>query len=228
MRVAVIHHRCRDDVALDSAALAESVGHACADGAAVVVCPQIPALAGMPPHERTHVLEMVHKLAGGTALLMPFTDADDSGHRIVVTPLGLTSLATGDVCLNPETGRMAREAGVHAVVWSPGAESELQAEAIIEYVLQCAPALAGLVVLAECTGSSAHLGQSGVSAIVLFGELVAESAGAEDEILYVEVEGAWEASEQDLALPELPPLLAQRLAVHEGRRASVEYPWDLS
>ncbi|MBS3957314.1 MAG: hypothetical protein KGZ40_07275 [Clostridiales bacterium] len=228
MRVAVIHHRCRDDVALDSVALAESIGSACAHGAAVVVCPRIPVLAGMPPHERKHLLQTVQECAGGTALLMPFTHADNSEHRIAVTPLGLTSLAAGDVCLNPDTARMAREAGVHAVVWRPGAESELQAEAIIEYVLRCAPALAGLVVLAECTGSSAHLGQSGTSAIVLFGELVAESAGAEDEILYAEVEGAWEASEQDLALPELPPLLAQRLAVHEGRRASVEYPWDLS
>jgi hypothetical protein len=52
------------------------------------------------------------------------------------------------------------------MVWRPGAESEIQAEAILEYALGCAPALAGVLVLAECSGGEGTTLSRGASAII--------------------------------------------------------------
>ncbi len=228
MRIAVLHHRCRGDAAADVAALTEAARSACEQDAEVIVCPRPPSLAGMPLDEREVLLAGIDGCAEGAALLVSFAADDDSTGRIVETPLGTTALASGDACLRPETASRIKEARADSVVWRPGAESELQAEAILEYALECAPALAGLVVLAECSGTVVHPAHDGTSAIIHLGELVAESASADDEVLMVDVEVPLPAPEPDLALPEPPPMLVQRIAAHEGRKPPVDYPADLS
>ncbi len=228
MRIAVLHHRCRGEAAADVAALVEAAGVACEVGTEVVVFPRPPSLAGMPIDEREAMLAGIEGCAEGAVLLVSFAADEDTTGRIAQTPLGTTALVSGDACLRDETAARIKDARVDAVVWRPGAESDLQAEAVVEYALACAPVLAGLVILAECSGVPGHPAHAGTSAIIHLGELVAESVSNDDEVLIADVEVPLSAPEPDLVLPKLPPLLAQRLAAHDGRKPEVDYPADLT
>ena len=228
MRIAVLHHRCRGEATADVAALVEAARSACKQDAEVIVFPRPPSLAGMPIDEREALLADIDGCVEGVALLVSFAADDDTTGRITATPLGTTALVSGDACLRAATAARIKEARVNAGVWRPGAESELQAEAVLEYALGCAPVLAGLLVLAECSGTTGHSAHSGTSAIIHLGELLAESVSADDEILMVDVEVPLPAPESDLPLPGLTPLLVQRLAAHDGHKAPVDYPADLT
>lgn len=227
MKIAVIHHRLRGDAAADADALASAARSACDRGAQVVVCPAVPSLAGLDGAERDDLVSRVEGCVEGAALLISFA-ADDSGPRFVDTPLGRTALLGGDVCLHFDALREVQAARADAVVWRPGAESDLQAEAVLEFALGCAPMLAGVLVMAECAGGEGGSACCGVSAIIHAGQLVAESAGTIEEVLLADVPAPLGAPEPDLPLPELPPILVQRLAVHEGRKPHVDYLADLS
>ncbi|MBE0416970.1 MAG: hypothetical protein IBX63_04320 [Coriobacteriia bacterium] len=226
MKIAVTHHQMRNDAAEDASALVEAARLACASGADAIVCPRIPSFAALDPAERETLLARIEGCAEGAALLVSFAD-DDTGPRVVESLLGRTALLGGDACLREKVLRTLVAEGVDTVVWRPGAESELQAEAILEYALECSPALAGLLVVAECSGGEGQDGCRGTSAIIHAGELVAEATGLGDELLIAEVEVPIAAPEPSLLLPGLPPILAQRLAVHEGRKPPVDYLADL-
>ncbi len=227
MKIAVIHHRLRTDAAADADVLVGAVGEACSEGAHAVVCPRLPTLAGLDPADRDELLGRIEGCAGGAAVFISF--AEDAGEPLIVqTPLGATALLGGDACLREDVLRSLVAERIDTAIWRPGAESELQAEAIIEYALGCSPALAGLLLVAECSDGEPHQGSSGTSAIIQAGELLAESTASGDEILFAEVEVPLGAPEPHMPLPELPPILVQRLAVHEGRKPEVDYPADLS
>lgn len=228
MRIAVLHHRCRGDVDTDTEALVDAARESCAEGAEIIICPRVPSLAGLSGDARRALLADIEGCIEGAALLISFADDDASEGRIVETPLGRTALVAGDAVLKPETAARLRDEGVHAAVWRPGAESELQAEAIMEYALGCAPVLAGLLVLSECSGTLGHPAHSGMSAIMHLGALVAQSEGESDETLMADLEMPLAAPEPGMPLPEVPTLLQQRVATHEGRKVPVEYPADLS
>jgi hypothetical protein len=227
VKIAVIHHNVRGDAGTDADALVEAARLACASGAEAVVCPRIPSLAAMDTEGREALLARIEGCTEGAALLVSFAH-DDGGPRIVQSPLGRTALLGGDTCLRENVLRTLVAEGVDTAVWRPGAESELQAEAILEYALGCSPALAGLLLLAECSGGEDHDGCRGTSAIIHAGQLVAEATGSADELLIVDVEVPVAAPQPAMPLPELPPILAQRLAFHDGRKPPVSYLADLS
>lgn len=227
MKIALIHHRVRGDASVDSDALVDMARRACAAGAEAVVCPHVPALAGLEPPEREALLARIEGCLDGAALFMSFR-SDEIGPRISQSTLGRTALVAGDDCLREKVVRTLVAEGLDTVVWRVGAESELQAEAVLEYALGCSPAIAGLLLVAECSGGEDHDGCRGTSAIIHAGQMVAEATGVDDELLLADLDVPVPASEPGLLLPALPPILAQRLAVHEGRKPSVDYPADLS
>jgi hypothetical protein len=227
MKIAVLHHHVRGDAEVDAGALVDAVRRACALGADAVVCPRIPTLAELDAAGREDLLSRIDGCSEGAALLISFA-ADDTGPRVLDGPLGRTALLGGDTCLRESVLRTLVAEGVETAVWRPGAESELQAEAILEYALGCSPAIAGVLLIAECSGGEGHSGCRGASAIIHAGELVAEATGHGDELLVAEVDVPVRAPEPGLLLPALPPILAQRLAVHEGRKPTVDYLADLS
>ncbi|MDF1543015.1 MAG: hypothetical protein RQ731_08660 [Anaerosomatales bacterium] len=227
MKIAVIHHRVRGDAAADADALVDAARHACAVGARVIVGPRAPSLAGLDATAREALLARIAGCTEGSTLFLSFVE-EDAEPRVADTPLGRTALVGGDDCLRENVLRSMVAEGAQALVWRPGAESELQAEAILEYALGCSSALAGLLLLAECSGGQRHDGCCGTSAIIHAGELVAEATGPDDEVLFAEVEVSLSPPEPGMPLPALPPILVQRLAVHEGRRPPVDYPADLS
>lgn len=227
MKIAVTHHRVRGDAGTDADALVDAARLACASGAEAVVCPRIPSLAAMDVAGREELVARIEGCVEGAALLVSFAD-EDGGPRIVESPLGRTALLGGDTCLRDNVRRTLVTEGVDTVVWRPGAESDLQAEAILEYALGSSPALAGLLIVAECCGGEGHDGCRGTSAIIHAGQLVAEATGSDDELLIADVAVPLAAPDPDMVLPALPPILAQRLAFHDGRKAPVDYLADLS
>jgi len=106
-------------------------------------------------------------------------------------------------------------------------ESDLQAEAILEVALALSDSMAGLVLVADTDGAEPGDPGHGGSAIIRLGEMVAE-AGDGDEVLIAEVATPVAQPEPREALPEIPTLLAQRLATHRGKRLEVEYLADLT
>lgn len=227
MKIAVIHHNVRGDADKDADALVDAARMACASGADAVVFPRVPSLAALDMAGREALLARIEGCAEGAALLVFFAD-DGVGPRIVDSPLGRTALLAGDSCLRENVLRTLVAEGVETAVWRPGAESELQAEAILQYALGSSLALAGLLLLAECSGGEGHDGCRGTSAIIHAGQLVTEATASGDEMLIAEVEVPVAAPEPDMPLPALPPILAQRLAVHDGRKPQVDYLADLS
>lgn len=226
MKVALVHHHVQDDAPADADALVKAASAACARDAEVVVCPRVPSLVALAPAEREDLVARVEGCVEGAALLISF--AAEPGVRIVQGPLGRTALVTGDACLDERMVRKLVGEHLDSVIWRAGAESELQAEAVLEYALACSPALAGLLIVAECSGGAGHDGCRGISAIIHAGEMVAESTGTEGDVLIADLDVPGGAPEPGLLLPALPPILAQRLAVHSGSKAPVDYLADLS
>jgi hypothetical protein len=142
--------------------------------------------------------------------------------------LGVAALLAGDACMDPaEFSRIAGERPSLAVL-VPRSESDLQAEAMLELAIALSDSLAGLVIIAECSGAALGEPGHGGSAVVQLGEVAAEAIGG-DDVLFAEVKLPVPQPEPREALPAIPPLLAQRLAVHQGRGAvPPSYPAELS
>ncbi len=228
MRIAVIHHKLRDGPAADADAIVDAATRARAEGAEAVVCPSVPSFAGLSEPLRADLLNRIQRCAEDGAFLISFAGPEDEGTRVLDTPLGRTALVEGDACLREEVLRDLVSERLETAIWRPGAESALQAEAVLEFALDCAPMLAGVLIIAECSAAEGEDRVHGISAIIDAGELVAEAGGEEDELLFADIGVPLSAVEPDMPLPELPPILAQRLAVHEGRKLPVDYPADLS
>ena len=67
----------------------------------------------------------------------------------------------------------------------------------------------------------------GGSAIVVLGDVVTDGS-AEADVVLAELPGPVLGPEPPEPFPELPTLLAQRVAHHRGERLKVEWPADLS
>ncbi len=226
MRIAVVQHALRDTPKADADALAAAVRAATARGAELVVTPAMPegrdatmlcdaarAAAGEVP---------VVCVDGGTARL-----PDASRVLAGAEALGPVLAVSGDACFDPALWSGALDARVAAVVMSPLSESDLQAEAALEVAIALSDALAGLVVVAECAGAELGEPGHGGSAVVLVGGVLAEAFG-DDDVLLADVPVPVPQPEPREQLPEVPPILAQRLARHAGRRPDAGYLADLS
>ena len=141
--------------------------------------------------------------------------------------LGRIGVFVGDSCIDPnEFSRIAMETPSTSV-FAPRAESDLQAEAMLELAVGLSDSLSALVMVAETAGAEPGQVGHGGSAIVFLGELLAEAVGQDDDVLVAEIEMPVPAPEPREALPAVPLILEQRLAQHQGRKVPVDYPADL-
>jgi predicted amidohydrolase len=212
---------------MDLAALLALAEEASDEGASVIVCPRLPGLASDSRIYQAFIAN-VREHAPGSLVIIPSV----AGHREeslhpFVTPLGRTLALIGDDCIDPECHARAWELRVEAMVWQPEPESALQAEAALEVALDATLSVAGLVLVTGLAGDGDGARGFGGSAIVQLGDIVAE-AGPGEECVYADVDVPVPMPERHSHRPELPPILAQRLAHHRGGKLQVDWPADLS
>lgn len=229
MKLVVIQHRLMQSAAQDFEELSESVSRACAHAADVVVCPRVDSIQDGALIARPF-LDRVGQCAEGTALLVPFgwQPEDHDSEFAKATPLGETVLLTSDEALDPIGLAALRDASPDALVIRPCSESELQAEGFIELAIGLSQSVAPLVVIAEPVGEGADTQAFGGSCVALGGDLIAE-AESEDETELLEVDVDVEALPTPSSpLAEVPRILAQRWAHHQGLQVPMDYPAELS
>jgi hypothetical protein len=129
--------------------------------------------------------------------------------------------------MDTRTLTLVAESGADILLLAPGSESELQAEAVLELAIGLSTSVASLVAVVEADGAELGVAGHGGSALVYLGEVLAE-AMAGDDVLVADVVTPIGAPEPRSPLPQIPPLLAGRLAAHEGRKPEVDYPADLA
>ena len=231
MKLAVVQHARRATVAEDLEALLQSAVRACSLDADVVVLPRPIWLDPVRIAQIPEASELSTAFPDVTVLSGPLgVEAETSaagGVRLVRTPLGMTAALYGDDCLDPLMARELVSAEPDAIILRPGSESDLQAEAVLELALGLSESTSGLVLIAEADGAEAGEPGHGGSAIITLGALSAEALSG-DDLLLSDVLAPVPQPEPRDPLPQLPPILTQRLALHRGERVQVDYPADLS
>ncbi|MDO9556466.1 MAG: hypothetical protein Q7J82_02630 [Coriobacteriia bacterium] len=227
MRIAVLQHSLRADAGADADALVSSVTVAIDHGAGVVVLPEVPAVHGGPLLEEWW--QRVTIAARGTSVFVPHVGLDSGSVAFIaeLEPLGHVAVLSGDAVVDPDALRQTLVYGADVVVLAPRSESDLQVEAVLELAIDLSLSVASLVLVVEPDG--AQLGQPGHggSAIVYLGQVMAE-ASTGDDMLFYDVDLPLSAPEPRAPVPQIALILAQRLAVHRGRKLDVSYPADLS
>lgn len=223
MRIAVVQHALRETPGEDLQAILTRASQAAARGADLIVIPGVPSL---------DAAELRMELESGLADVPVVVVDKGSGHEgraeIVETlPFGRIGVVSRDACFDISTWQRLGAEGVDGIVLSPLSENDLQSEASVEVALLLSDSLAGLVVLADCAGAETGDGGHGGSAVLLLGEVVAEALG-DDDLLIADIRVPVPQPEPREPLPEMPTILAQRLAHHAGRKPQVTYLADLS
>jgi len=232
VRIAVIEHRLQGDAMEDARALAESSRRASSDGAEVVFIPPSLPIDEQAAHEEYAALvsglpgtRLLPRVAAGVhAQVFPTTDEIP----VVGSRLGRTALLHGDACFNPAVLQGLAVSRPAVLVMTPMSENELQAEAVLELALGLSDSVAGLVIVADAIGAEVGAAGHGGSAIVLLGKVLAEALGDDGDIIFADVPEPIPAPEPPEPLPEVPTILAQRVATHEGRKLDLGYLADLS
>jgi hypothetical protein len=233
VKIAVIQHRLRATGMEDAEALLATCTTAAERGAEFVLVPDVPAIRedGFQNTARSTFMVGLEKVPGRR--LIPQSPPRSLGIAATAPPppglmgLGRIGVFVGDSCIDPsEFSRIAMEAPMTAV-FAPAAESELQAEAMLELAVGLSDALAALVMIAETAGAEAGAVGHGGSAILFLGEVLAEAIGQDDDLLFAEIEMPVPVPEPREPLPAIPLILQQRLAQHQGRKVPVDYPADL-
>ena len=226
MKIAVVQHRLRPAPAQDLEALVAAAGEAVRRGAHVVVLPPVPAVQNGPLGEE--LWRRLQEAAPGVSVLMPPVPEGHAGTVQVqdAEPLGRLALISADSVIDPAALSGAATRKPEVVVASPQSESELQAEACIELGIGLSTSLAALVIIAETDGAPVGEPGHGGTAVLHLGEVLAEAMGG-DDLLLSDVGVPIGLPEPPGALPEIPLLLAQRLAAHRGQKLNVDYPADL-
>lgn len=226
MRLAVVQHQLRPAPAQDLEALAMATSAAVAREADVVVLPVVPAVHEGPLADELYCRLDETSLEAEVITVQPDREAEVSFTLHDVDGLGRCVLLWGDACMDPDVIEAAAASAPGCAVLAPGSESELQAQAVLELAVGLSTSLASVVVIAECDGAEVGEPGHGGSAIVHLGQVLAE-AMAGDGLLVADVPAPLGPPEARAALPELPPVLLQRIAAHRGRKVSVDYPADL-
>lgn len=229
MRIGVVQHRLRATVAEDVRALADAVRAAGEQGAELVVIPCVPGLAS--DAVRDGVVAEVRELGLRCGVFGP-TCYSPGSWGVVDTLCGVDITGPvvalcGDSCFDESIWREALKNRPGIAVFSPLAESDLQAEAAFEVALGLSDALCGLVIVSECAGAEAGEPGHGGSAIIMLGDVVCEALGEED-ILIADIDLPVSPPEPPAPFPQVPTILMQRLALHSGRKPDVDYLADLS
>ncbi len=139
--------------------------------------------------------------------------------------LGTVAVLSGDAAFDPDVLRKLAADGTDVLVLCPASESDLQAEAVLEFAIKLSDSVAGLVLVVENDGAEPGQPGHGGSAIVLLGEILAEAMGGAD-LLEAEIGIPVPQPVPRDPLPQLPTILAQRVANHQGRHVHVDYPSD--
>lgn len=233
MRLAVIQHRLCETAEQDVRSIAAAAAEAASRGADLVVVPELSAIAASP----ALVSLLDSMLADVPAYcLIPSSSAAAGPDGIVSVPVsadlegfGSVAVFSGDRCFDLEALQDACSAFPSAALLAPASENDLQAEAVLELAIGLSDSLAGLVIVAECSGAEPGKPGHGGSAIVLLGEVVAEAIGDAD-VLVADIELPVPQPEPREPIPQIAPILAQRVAHHQGRKAKPpgDYPADLS
>jgi hypothetical protein len=232
MKIAVVQHRLRESAEADALALGEAARAAATAGAGFVVFPEVFSLRDGLARERLE--RALDEHLGATPYVMPRAglEVDSMVFETTVLPgiserLGSLVLLVGDACIDPEAlSRVADEMPAVAIL-SPRSESDIQAEAVIEFAIGLSESLAGLVIVVDPAGAAPGEPGHGESAIISVGEVLAEAVGPDDVLLAEVGEPAPQPVPRE-PVPPVPPILAQRLAHHQGRVPEVDYPADLS
>jgi len=231
LRIAVVQHQLRPTPAEDADAMARAAEKAAEAGAELVIFPEVFSLQGDDNPARDALFARLDAVEGER--LIPQVGVESNGFAGVVDApegfedLGLMAVLIGDGCVDMPVIRQIAMEFPDMAVMIPRSESELQAEAILEFALALSDSFAGLVLIAETDGAEPGEPGHGGSAIIRFGEIVAE-AGSGDDVLVADIEVPIGPPSPRERLPIMPPILEQRLANHEGRHLEVDYPADLS
>lgn len=142
-----------------------------------------------------------------------------------IEQLGSVAVLEGDDALDLELLRALALEGTDVLVLMPRSESELQAEAVLEFAIALSDSVAGLVLVVEDDGAQPGEPGHGGSMIVLLGEVLGEAMSGSD-IIEADVGIPVPQPVPRDPLPSLPTILAQRLANHHGRRLDTGYPSD--
>ena len=209
MRVAVIQYRTQNEEKSDSDRIGEMVSAAIDSGADVVVAP--------------FGAEGDHRGAPGAMLLGGSPTARSLWRG--VTAFGDTAQLLGDTCFDPDVMRPLSKEPPEALSRHPGSESDLQAEALLEYAIGLSLSVSSLVIVSESVPDSGS--GAGWSAIVSLGEILDEAESATDTLV-AEVEVPVVAPDPREVLPTPAAILSNRLSIHRGDRPDVGYLAELS
>jgi len=231
VKIAVVQHRLRESATQDAEALYQAAVKADEAGADLVIVPEVFSLHGDLNQDRAMLFLQLGTVGGQR--LIPQLGPDQRAFAGLATApqgaeaLGVLALLVGDACMDPaELERLAAEKPDVAVLL-PRSESDLQAEAVLEVALGLSDSLAGLVLVADTVGAEPGDPGHGGSAIIFLGEMVAEAAD-DDDVLVAEIATPVAHPEPREALPQIPPILLQRLANHAGKRPEMGYLADLT
>lgn len=224
MRIAVVQHAVRPAPVQDLEALVASVVRAGARDAEWVVLPHVAAVAEGPLNDE--LWRRLEEDAPGVAVTAAYVEPEElcAVFDDQDTP-GVTAILAGDFCFAPEALACARAHAPGVLVLVPHAESDIQAEAALEFAIALSTSLASLVIVVDTDGADPGEPGHGGSAVVYLGEVLAEAMSG-DDVLYADVDRPVGPPEFPDPMPEVPALLAQRLAAHQGRRLEVDYPAD--
>lgn len=233
MRIAVIQHQLRETAHDDAAALADAVASAVESGAQFIVAPEVLSIGGEGSAAREELYRRVDEACDRPPLLIPWAGAGNLGMSFVAPSvsgadeIGALGLLIGDACMTGSEWLNVLGQSPKWAIMCPRSESELQAEAVLETAIALSDALCGLIIVAECDGAEpGEIGHGG-SAIVVLGEVVAEALGG-DAVLIADVPVPVPQPEPREPFPELPTILKQRLAHHQGDKLDMGYLADLS
>lgn len=234
MKIAAIQHRLRGNAEEDVRALADAAIGASANGAEVIILPDVPSLHADDGAGFAVLSQLLEETPA--FCIVPNIDLASCGVAVVAAlpapvsapggGLGSMALVVGDSCMDAqELSRVAEQTPSFAVL-SPRSETDLQAEAMLEFAIELSDSLSGVIIIAECAGAEALAIGHGGSAIVILGEVVAEAL-SDDDVLVAEVALPFPLPSPREPLPQVPPLLAQRVAHHRGEVA-IEHGADVS
>lgn len=226
MRIAVAQHTIRFAPAQDLEALVIAAAQARAEGAEVVFLPAVAAVDDGPLAD--DLWRRLEEDAPGIVVLSAHTGLDDGdGWVLVETPLGTTAFVAGDACFDADMLEVLAAQSPAVTVLAPASESEIQAQGTLELAVGLSLSLSAIIIVVESDGAAPGEPGHGGSAIVQLGEVVAEAINA-DDLLLTDVDVPVGPPEPRQALPEVPPLLRQRIAAHQGTKLAVDYPADLN
>lgn len=230
MRIAVIEHRLTGDSLEDARSLGQSAIRAAEAHAEAVF---LPAVVQPDDAQANAVLEEALRSLPATYII-PKTASQVGrafgGHTDspIDERLGKAVMLLGDACVDSAQLSAVARSRPAVLVLNPRSESELQAEAFVELAVGLSESAAGLVIVAEAVGAEPGDPGHGGSAVVLLGEVIAESVDGDGGILYADVPEPVPHPSAPNDVPELPTILAQRQAQHAGRKLDMGYFAELT